>query len=555
MSQIKAPSLLLLQLLLPIGFAHAQPPVDAGALQQQIEKERSNSLPKESLPQIDRTPQPMKAIEGASVIVNQFNFVGNTLLSSVALDDVVASYLSRELTFNELQKAATEVAEAYRQAGWIVRAYLPKQEIVDGVVTIQVVEASFGGVKLEGDSPTRFNAEHARNMVESAQALGTALNADRLDRALLLLNDLPGIAASGTLAQGAGQGETDLMLKLANEPLFSGEIGADNTGVYSTGSNRMTANLYLNSPLKVGDQVTANVIHSSGNDYLRLAYSLPVGHDGWRLGASGSWLSYDIVEGDFKNADLEGSSSTLGINASYPLIRSRLKNLYVGFSADNKDFDNEAANSTTTKYEINSLSMSFFGNLFDKLGGGGANSAEIRYTNGDVDLSSRDNRKALSPNVDGNFNKLNYSLSRQQFLTNQMSLYAAISGQEASNNLDSAEKFYLGGAYGVRAYPVNEGSGSDGQLLNLELRMRLQKGVVMTAFYDLGHVNNTDTVPNSITLKGAGLSGSWTADFGLNLKATWAHRIGSNPNPANNGDDQDGTLRKNRFWLQATMPF
>lgn len=392
-------------------------------------------------------------------------------------------------------------------------------------------------------------------MIENAQEKYALLNGSKIDRALLLLDDLPGIAATGTLSKGASQSETDLILKIADEPLVSGEVGVDNIGSYSTGSERLTASLFINSPLKIGDLVTTNLIHTRGNDYLRLGYSLPVGNDGWLVGASGSYLSYEVVDGDFSNAGLEGASSTAGLNARYPIIRSRLKSLYFGLNYDYKEFENEANNVTTTDYSINNFSLSINGNLFDKLGGGGANSAALSLTSGDLDLNGLDNRKGVLTDIEGDFTKLNYYLSRQQAISNSLSLYVSLSGQDAGKQLDSAENFYIGGAYGVRAYPSNEGSGSDGQLVNIELRWRLPRNVVMTGFYDLGHVSNTVTTPTSYSLKGAGISGSWTPNFGLNFKATWARRIGDNPNPAANGDDQDGTLRKNRFWLQVTVPF
>jgi hypothetical protein len=60
---------------------------------------------------------------------------------------------------------------------------------------------------------------------------------------------------------------------------------------------------------------------------------------------------------------------------------------------------------------------------------------------------------------------------------------------------------------------------------------------------------------NDVTLKGVGAALNWATKFGLNLSATYARRIGDNPNPTINGDDQDGTLVKDRWWLQASMPF
>jgi hypothetical protein len=42
---------------------------------------------------------------------------------------------------------------------------------------------------------------------------------------------------------------------------------------------------------------------------------------------------------------------------------------------------------------------------------------------------------------------------------------------------------------------------------------------------------------------------------GPDFRATWARRIGDNPNPTATGNDQDGSLISNRFWLAASLPF
>lgn len=540
--------------------AHAHAAPDAGLLLQQIDREREISLPRKST-HIEAAPQPLQNLPGQTVIVQGFSFVGNTLLTSEQLSSIIASYLNRPLSFNELQQTAIDVATAYRQAGWVVRAYLPKQDITEGTVVIQIVEAVFGGASIEG-TYSRIQQARLLAAIEAAQTLGQPLNANNLDRAILLLDDLPGVAVAGSLQKGAGQNETDLILKVTDEPLISGNVSADNAGAYSVGADRLSGNFYLNSPLGFGDQATANVIHSHGNDYGRLAYSVPVGGNGLRIGAHGSYLEYDLVKGDFEGRG-SGRSSTAGLDVSYPLIRSRTKNLYLGLNLDHKAFDNKFDQQTSTRYNIDNLALDLNGNLFDQIGGGGANSLGLTFTQGDIDLSNRDSRNQANTNplnVGGRFSKFNYRLSRQQAITDVFSAYAAISGQAANDNLDSAEKFYLGGAYGVRAYPANEGGGDDGQLLNLELRARLPSSFNLTGFYDLGHIKMNHNNPvgagiNSYTLKGAGLSLNWQATFGLDLKATWARRIGDNPNPTANGNDQDGTHKNNRFWLNASIAF
>lgn len=506
----------------------------------------------------------MQPLTGTTLTVKAFHFSGNTLLSAEQLTPVVAGFLGRVLDFTELQQAAVVVAEAYRTAGWIVRVYLPQQEIRDGIVTLQIVEAVFGGARFEGAAPGRIAPSRLIAVVEAGQAKGALLNVEAIDRALLLAGDLPGVAVSGSLAEGRNEKETDLVLKVADQPLLNGEISADNTGARATGRERLSANFNLNSPLGMGEQLTANLIHNQGTNYGRLALTLPVGYAGWLVGANASTLDYRLILPEFSALDARGTSSTAGLEASYPLIRSRLKNLYLGLNYDTKRFDNQSGGATTTRYQIATFSASLNGNLFDSIGGGGANSAGLTLVQGKADLGGSPNQAAdtTTTQAAGSFTKLRYAASRQQVLIDRLSLYGALTGQVASKNLDSAEKFYLGGASGVRAYPSSEGGGANGRLVSLDLRARLPLNFALSAFYDWGHAtvnrNNgfTGASPlNAYTLQGAGLSARWVASFGLNLKATWARRIGHNPNPTATGNDQDGSLVKDRFWLTASLPF
>lgn len=99
-------------------------------------------------------------------------------------------------------------------------------------------------------------------------------------------------------------------------------------------------------------------------------------------------------------------------------------------------------------------------------------------------------------------------------------------------------------------------------MLNLELRYQVKTNLTVTGFYDWGRVkqnadNNISSPasPNRFDLKGAGLALLWTGPEGISVKGTFARRIGDNPNPTTTGNDQDGTLKKNRVWLQASLPF
>jgi hemolysin activation/secretion protein len=208
--------------------------------------------------------------------------------------------------------------------------------------------------------------------------------------------------------------------------------------------------------------------------------------------------------------------------------------------------------------------VGLYGNRFDRFHGGGATNAGVSLVSGRVDLTGSPNEAAdaATTRTAGGFVKALYSISRLQVLTPRLSLFASLNGQVANENLDSSDKFYLGGSQGVRAYPEDEAGGAEGTLASLELRAQLPRNLSLTGFYDWGRVRvNADNdfagaaELNRLELEGVGVSIGWVARSGLELKATLAQRIGDNPNPTSTGQDQDGSLTKNRIWLQVSMPF
>jgi hemolysin activation/secretion protein len=534
--------------------AQAQTIPDAGALRQQIERQQALPLPEKVSPAVLSPPEAKSAFPGVTVGITSFKFVGNTLLSTEQLRLVLQTYLNQPQNFSQLQQAAVDITNAYREAGWLVRAYLPQQDLSTGELTIQIVEAVFGDVNLDGTVATRVKFDQIQRIFQQQQASGQPVNLPALDRALLLADDLPGVAVAASLVAGQKDGETGLNVKLTDEPLTAGDASLDNAGNRSTGSARLRADLYLNSALGRGDLLSASAIHTRGSDYLRLGATAPLGSDGWRIGVNASMLIYHVISPEFTALNSRGNSGSYGLETSYPLIRARARNLYLSLAFDQKNFSNESNATVQSDYRSHALSLGLSGNVFDSLGGGGANSASLTLVKGNTALGSLNASENAS--LGGGFTKLHYALARQQALTPEASLYAALSGQHASKALDSSEKFTLGGSAGVRAYPASEGSGSRGQLVNLEVRWRLPQDYALTAFYDWGSISNPESSPGaSYYLHGVGLALAWQSSHGFNLKTIWARRLGNNPNPTATGMDQDGSININRWWFTASLPF
>ena len=543
--------------------AWAQALPDAGSIRQQIEPSRALPLPPAAPPQrVAPTPE-IKPPVGMTVTVKSFQLSGHRLLSTEELMPALAEFVGRTLDFAGLQRASDAVAAAYREAGWLARVYLPEQDISEGTITLQVVEARFAGLRLEGDPPKRILASDIQAFFEEQQKTGEPLNTLALDRALLLADDLPGISVAGTLVPGQAEGETGLAIQTSDEALVYGEVTLDNTGARSTGSNRVMLNLNINSPGDHGELINLTALRTQGSAYVRLGLTVPVGYNGLRFGVNGSTMNYKVIDGpsSLVSLNIQGSSDSIGLDWSFPVVRQRMRNLYFSGGLDNKRFYNDSINKTSdtnsyADYETNSLRLGFSGNVFDDLGGGGANSASLQVVQGQL---ARVKAHTQIDTLGRDYIKFNYALSRQQSLTADHSLLLSLQGQHATQLLDSSEKFYIGGASTVRAYPSSELGGERGQLLTGEWRWRLHAAWVLSGFVDQAWVTALPTTaadastPSS--LRGYGLSAAWQGPLGLNAKLTWSQREGSNPKPTATGTDGDGTLLINRIWFTAGLSF
>lgn len=548
--------------------SQAQTPSSAGSIQQQIQSLRPSSDLKLNFKSLqDSKLQPSNG--GQSIVVKKFKYEGNSLIGKDELDAALAFLLTKPIDFTGLQSSVAIVTDLYREKGWIVHAFLPEQDVTHGEVTVAIVEATFGQLRVVGELPMRIRSSVVAGIFDSLLPSKQFLNLNSLDRAMLLADDLPGVAVTGSLVQGQTAGETDIVLQMTDELWLTGNLSVDNTGAVSTGVNRAQASLNLNSPSLIGDALNLNGMSSPGISYFRASYGLPIGFDGWRLSMNASHLGYALISESFKNLNANGQAKTIGLELSYPIVRTSNFNLTQNLALERKDYNNYSANALVSNYKSMPVTLGVNGVLLDELGqGSGMTSFSGGLTSGQLNLngSSTETMDAASTRTAGSFSKFRYALSRHQQLGSGVSLFAAWTGQWSAKNLDSSEKFYLGGITGIRSYPSSEGGGSLGQMLNLEMRFQLPDGLNLVGFYDYGWVqqnvsNEYVGAPklNYFALKGAGISTSWRHVSGLQIGATYARRLGRNPSAMsseiNTGADQDGTLKLDRLWLNLSVAF
>jgi len=102
---------------------------------------------------------------------------------------------------------ADRVSTYLRGKGYpLVSAYLPAQDVTDGRIEIAIVEGRIqqgaNGIVLRPDSAVRMSQSRLRAIAEAAVDPGQPARQRDLERAVLLINDLPGVAARGALERG-----------------------------------------------------------------------------------------------------------------------------------------------------------------------------------------------------------------------------------------------------------------------------------------------------------------------------------------------------------------
>lgn len=484
--------------------------------------------------------------------VNGFRIEGAVAFAPELLADLLQDLLGPERSLATLDQAAARITRFYREHGFLLaRAYLPAQRLDQGQVRLLVLEGRLGEIRL--DNTSRMDSAVLRQRLDRV-GLGLPLVGTRVERELLLINDLPGVAVRSALTPGNSVGSTDLEVQVADERQVVGEVSLDNHGNRYTGATHANAALALNNPLGIGDQMQFNAISAgSGFNYGRLAYQLPLGASGATVNLSYAAMAYR-VGAEFSRLDASGSARLGTVVLAYPLVRSRRLNVGLQLRLETKRFEDRVGLIDSRRNKrIDAATPTLTVDSADGWLGGGQSRALLGVTLGrlHLDQAAADDDQ-IGHRTAGRFAHGSLQATRVQALGSQWEGLLQLSGQYAAGNLDSAQKFSMGGPYAVRAYPSGEAPADDALMLNVEVRRALGPQGQAFVFADAarGRLNHTPLAADGANLRnlsGIGLGARWNLPRGFRAQATLAWRTGS---AASAEPD-----KLPRFWLQLANSF
>lgn len=510
------PRSMALTLITLCGAAVAQSPPDAGQIQRELLPRPESPAPVAPPIGIRESAAQVAAPGGPGFGVTSVHIHGHSAFSTNELLTLVSDLPGLARTLADAQAAAQRITEHYRANGYpVARAYVPPQDVTSGQLRIEVLEGRIEKVTLKNDS--RVSGGVVASSLHGMQA-GDVIASAPIDRALLLWSDTPGVsAARATLQPGEAVGTSLLGIELDAAPLVQGSVVLDNHGSAYTGRVRVGGLLQLNSPLALGDRLGLSALTSGrGLRHGRLAYDLPVGGAGTRVGMVRHQTRYRLG-GGFAALQASGVAHDTEVFASHPLWLTPTSRVNVTLSAEQQTLrDRIDITASVTDKSIRSTRITLDGSWRD-LQGARLSSANLQLVNGRLRIHSPASaaQDAVTAGTQGSFARLAWALGHLQRVGVETQVLISYGGQRANRNLDSAEKFAIGGPRAVRSY----GSGDEADLLTLEWRRQFTAAVQGVAFHDIGRVRFNRTpfdasAPSHRTLSGVGI--------GLNAEASVA---------------------------------
>lgn len=397
------------------------------------------------------------AAAAQSFQLNDVRFSDSIYLSDAELNAVATQYEGRTVGFDDLEALLADVQALYLQSGILTaRAVLPPQEIVDGVLRVELVEATVAEVRVS--ELNRTDPRFVRNSISLEP--GEAPDFEALERDLRIYEISHDVRPQLQFEPGDEPGTTVATINIEEPEFQRWSASINNFGNEQTGELQASVVGQLSSLTRWRDTLSIQARISEGSYGGGLAYSRPVGTRGARVNAALGISTADVISGAFLpvNIETDSISGTFGYRRPFRIR----PNSHFTVEAN---YVYERSESTLSGLLLSDVAINeavaqvgYFhlkpGRSFSALAGikaGRADAEEVSLTEGSYQLAF------------GSFGYL-------QALGSRLALDMGMTWQYAQDeNLPVGRLYSAGGIDTVRGYPVNVRSGDSGLVLRAQL--------------------------------------------------------------------------------------
>ena len=264
--------------------------------------------------------------------IYQIEVEGSTAFSSETIEALVSPYINKKVNFEQLLRLTQIITDLYVDRGYTTSgAFLPKQDISDGVVKIQVVEGRLENIEIEG-------LKHLKKSYISSglrQVTRMPLNVNELQQALEKLKREPLIEqVEAELVQGTSRGSSVLILGIQEARIIDGRLIVDNHNSPSIGEIQGIVFLSHKNLLGIRDRAEFQYNLTEGFSNYDINYKITLNFEGTAIGFGYRKGESQIIEEPFNEVDIRAEADTFSLDFILPIISSQTTESNISFSFD-----------------------------------------------------------------------------------------------------------------------------------------------------------------------------------------------------------------------------
>lgn len=249
--------------------------------------------------------------------IKQIEFSPSEVFSREDLEQLAAPLLSQPVTIEDIQKVVNGITRCYILGDYATsKAYLPPQDLSDGVLKIGLFEGRVGKVKIQNNRWTKRGYIENRLNIEE----GDLFKLGDLEKDVIKFNNNNSIKLRVGLEAGENQGETDVTINAEDPFPFHIAFMTDNQGRQTIGTTRWGGMLSADSLFGHRDRFSLGGYLGKGNRVGFADYNFPLNKYGTRLGASVSAGNISVVNGPLRPFGIGGVSQVYSAYLTHPLM-------------------------------------------------------------------------------------------------------------------------------------------------------------------------------------------------------------------------------------------
>ncbi|MBD2213548.1 ShlB/FhaC/HecB family hemolysin secretion/activation protein [Nostoc linckia FACHB-104] len=479
----------------------------------------------------ETTPPEFTPTTPERFFVRKINVVDSTVFTEQQLNQVVQPFEGRELTVEDLRKAADAVTQLYLNNNYINSRAIPVTQQAgntDGVAVIRIIEGRVSEIEVQGTK--RLNPGYVRDRIRLGA--GVPLNTIKLEEQLKLLRLDPLFNNVEASLRPTGQvGQSILIVRVDEANPFVSSLSIDNYSPPSIGSERLGIQLLHRNLTGIGDEIAGAYYRTltGGSDRFDFSYQIPLNAMDGKLRLRVAPNRNEITQPPFDQFGIKGDQDVYEISYRQPLMRSPREEFALSFGFTYEDGQTFLFDQLPTPFGIgpdangvSRTSVFKFSQDYVRRDPQGAWLLQSQFSLGtglfDATINS-------DPIPDSRFFSWLGQIQRVQQLNNNHLLIIQADLQLTPDSLLPSQQFVIGGGQSVRGYRQNVRSGDNGFRFAIEDRITVQRNkaglstLQVIPFVDLGAVwnqsDNPNKLPNQTFLASAGLGLLWNQALGI----------------------------------------